>query len=532
MPAIPRSGSALAFARRLLDAMARSASLEGGLAGALAVLCRFTVAPWGALVVPVSGGVWIECTRGEPGKGPLDLPRDTALVRRARRIALPGERSRAGGAAAEPRDDMLAFPLRSGKRPAGYGVLAAVSPDRAGLRMIDVAGSLIGSFCASRAGRPAPAPHAARRSDAEVDFLMRLNAFQQSAAGVGALFGWICDELPSLLPIEAIEMATLAGEPGLWLAGSHAAIAAQGSDPGSRVRAGARAMLARAGCGEAAAHLGCRTFRLPAPPQARGARANFVRWTWESPLRFGERTLGVIAIRLRGVPAMRVRAERVLAAVSGLIGCFVHGLDEREKIRSMAMHDCLTGLFNYRAFVDLFRREFERYLRHGRTLSLVMLDLDNFKEVNDTFGHQAGDRLLQTAADIIRKSLRKTDFAFRYGGDEFAILMAETDARRAAVLADRLRQAFAREIRALHPAVGPLTASIGIADCSVLASHTAEELLARSDTALYEAKNAGRNRIRIASGAALSLPRAGSATPFRETARGTDAYSPANATAV
>ena len=105
-------------------------------------------------------------------------------------------------------------------------------------------------------------------------------------------------------------------------------------------------------------------------------------------------------------------------------------------------------VFNYRSFQEIFDREFERFRRHGRNMSLMMLDVDNFKRINDTFGHQAGDHALREVSRILMANLRKTDYAFRYGGDEFVVLMAETDAECAAVFAPRIRASVKRDVRA------------------------------------------------------------------------------------
>ena len=126
----------------------------------------------------------------------------------------------------------------------------------------------------------------------------------------------------------------------------------------------------------------------------------------------------------------------------------------------------------------------------------MVLDLDNFKRINDTFGHQAGDHALREVARILKANLRKTDYAFRYGGDEFVVLMTETEAECAAVFAQRIRAKVKREVRV--PSEFSFSTSIGIADCSRLAPGDRGELLLLADAALYQAKDSGRDRIQVA----------------------------------
>lgn len=496
----------LVLIRLLHESTGRSKSIEGGLSKALAVLCRLTDSRWGAVVVSVPGGRWIECAWGESEADRFLLPRNADLVSVAGPITLKEEhgKTKGGNGRCGGSGEALAFPIRIKKRPIGYGVLSG-SPHAGSegtiMRTLEAAGAIIGSFCDARsAGRSRRRPGCGPRREEEIDFLLRLNEFQQSEPDIDGLFRWLCREIAAFVPLTGIEMITLPGGLALRTAGLCHARDVQGNETAAWARSRCEAFLSLQGIGILHDEIRTKEFRLPALEAAvsRRPRGDASRWTWESPLRFGERTLGAIAVRLRTAPAARRRTEKVLAAVSGQIGNFLHGVDDRECIRAMALNDCLTGLFNYRAFQDLFEREFERVLRHGRNLALVMVDLDNFKQINDTFGHQTGDRVLRNAADIIRVNLRKTDYAFRYGGDEFVILMAETDAQRAGILADRIRLAFGREIRGVPPAEFSFSASIGIADCTVLTSNEREELLTRADGALYHAKNAGRNRIRIA----------------------------------
>jgi diguanylate cyclase (GGDEF)-like protein len=159
----------------------------------------------------------------------------------------------------------------------------------------------------------------------------------------------------------------------------------------------------------------------------------------------------------------------------------------------LAIHDELTGLYNYRHFHDELRAEVQRALRYQRPLSLVVFDTDEFKSINDTLGHSAGDRVLAGIAGILRDNLRSTDSGYRYGGDEFAVLLPETACDEALNVAERIRKGI--EQAAPHPE-RRVTISGGVAE--LRADETADAILQRADAALYESKRAGRNRVAAA----------------------------------
>lgn len=166
-----------------------------------------------------------------------------------------------------------------------------------------------------------------------------------------------------------------------------------------------------------------------------------------------------------------------------------------EQLRELSMTDPLTGLFNRRYFMRSLATEFERTDRYSSQLSFIMLDIDHFKHINDTFGHQAGDDVLRTMGELLRRELRNTDLPCRYGGEEFCALLPETPVEGARELAQRLR--WTVEATAF-PAQGHevrLTASIGVSTCPSAGVASGEDLIRLADEALYEAKGAGRNRV-------------------------------------
>jgi diguanylate cyclase (GGDEF)-like protein len=172
------------------------------------------------------------------------------------------------------------------------------------------------------------------------------------------------------------------------------------------------------------------------------------------------------------------------------------------ELRALARNDHLTGLLTRREMDRLLGEEIVRSQRYGHPVSLVLVDLDYFKQVNDTYGHAAGDAALRWVAAMVIQCARDTDRAARYGGDELAILLPETDDLGAAVLAERLRgrvagSRFPLPDGALSGGDGflSLTLSIGVSSLSGAADGTAGDLVARADAALYQAKRGGRNQV-------------------------------------
>ena len=164
--------------------------------------------------------------------------------------------------------------------------------------------------------------------------------------------------------------------------------------------------------------------------------------------------------------------------------------------------DPMTELYNRRAFEEVTGRVLAETERHGTPLAAVMLDMDRFKQLNDTLGHAVGDEAIKLAGKSIRRNLRQMDVAARYGGDEFVIFFPQTTAQTAATIMRRLRDEFWQESSDLlnHG----MTMSIGIADLAGSGARTAEALMEAADRALYEAKHAGRDCIQ---GPGINLPR-------------------------
>jgi diguanylate cyclase (GGDEF)-like protein len=172
-------------------------------------------------------------------------------------------------------------------------------------------------------------------------------------------------------------------------------------------------------------------------------------------------------------------------------------------VQRQAVTDDLTGLFNHRRFQEVVTAEVERARRFEQPLGLFMLDIDDFKDINDTYGHQQGDLVLQEVGRVLKDSSREIDEPARYGGEELAVALPQTDLDGAHLLAERVRTAIAAlEIPRLGgEGVIKVTASFGVAAVPETASGK-EELIASADAALYRAKRAGKNRTERAGPAA------------------------------
>jgi two-component system, cell cycle response regulator len=183
-------------------------------------------------------------------------------------------------------------------------------------------------------------------------------------------------------------------------------------------------------------------------------------------------------------------------------------------VEALASTDALTGLFNRRRFADVLRREFAVTRRYKNTLSCLLLDLDHFKQINDRFGHDAGDQVLKEVARRITGSLREVDLAARYGGEEFVVLLPHTSKGDARIVAERLLKNVRKQDFTFGGEIVTVTASIGCAGNSDVESANPEDLVKAADIALYGAKKNGRNCIVMYSnageertvGSAQSLP--------------------------
>lgn len=173
---------------------------------------------------------------------------------------------------------------------------------------------------------------------------------------------------------------------------------------------------------------------------------------------------------------------------------------QRDMMEEMATRDPLTDLANRRSFRSSLKDEFNRFLRFGDPVSLLLADLDHFKKINDTYGHPRGDTVLKETARIILDAMRAVDLVARFGGEEFAVIMPSTDLDGACIAAERVRAAIEAHHFEGLPEAGVITVSVGVARLSEDVEDM-DALIKMADDALYRAKESGRNRVEGAEGA-------------------------------
>ncbi len=171
-----------------------------------------------------------------------------------------------------------------------------------------------------------------------------------------------------------------------------------------------------------------------------------------------------------------------------------------DMLRTLSITDPLTHLHNRRHLMEMVEKEFQRASRKGAHLSLIILDIDYFKKVNDTYGHQEGDRVLTIIADIVRRRLRSYDLAARYGGEEFVLLLPETPVNEALPIAERLRLEVQEHIFDGSLQGQVITISLGVATYPSPRIESIDSLFRQADEALYRAKQNGRNRVELMAG--------------------------------
>jgi diguanylate cyclase (GGDEF)-like protein len=215
------------------------------------------------------------------------------------------------------------------------------------------------------------------------------------------------------------------------------------------------------------------------------------------PLRARSRTLGALLVTGRRGSFDAV-SHRVLGILANQAAATLSLIRDKEHQKELAVRDGLTGLYNRRAFGDLLVQSLAREDRQGGRLALLLLDLDHFKKLNDTYGHPAGDAALRGTARILERHLRRGDQAARYGGEEFVVILPGADESGALQLAERVRSAIEKNAVLFEGARLAVTASFGAAVWP-RDGKEAEVLLSSADRALYAAKAAGRNRVVAAS---------------------------------
>jgi diguanylate cyclase (GGDEF)-like protein len=240
-----------------------------------------------------------------------------------------------------------------------------------------------------------------------------------------------------------------------------------------------------------------------------------------APILFENRLHGVLTIESTVVNAFDDDDVRLVSTLCAQLAVAIQQAQMFAKVEQLAVTDGLTGLFNFRYFLQRLEAEIARAARHDHPLSLVMLDLDNFKAINDKYGHLQGDEVLREVARVVRAGIRRSDeptsakskevdFASRYGGEEFIVIMPETNAAGAAVVAERLRAAIEANVARAAWVVGDqgysesITGSFGVAAFDM--GDDAKHLMKRADDAVFAAKAAGKNRVVVANPTPRPVP--------------------------
>jgi diguanylate cyclase (GGDEF)-like protein len=209
----------------------------------------------------------------------------------------------------------------------------------------------------------------------------------------------------------------------------------------------------------------------------------------------GDRVLAIVSVARSDRPFAPQERE-LFRYLTSQAAVSVENVDLHETVQRQAVTDELTGLFNHRRFQEVMAAEVERARRYDAEMGLIMLDIDNFKRVNDTYGHMQGDMVLREVARVLRQSAREIDEPARYGGEEMAVALPQTDLDGAYRFAERVRQRIeALELPLLDgDGILRVTASFGAASLSSAPQSDKEGLVAAADAALYRAKRSGKNR--------------------------------------
>jgi diguanylate cyclase (GGDEF)-like protein len=213
------------------------------------------------------------------------------------------------------------------------------------------------------------------------------------------------------------------------------------------------------------------------------------------PMRLGGKTMGMLSAQSYKSHHYREEDQKILDMLAAYAAIAIDNARLFEKVQQLAITDSLTGVYNRRHFFEIANQEILRARRYNHPISIIMLDLDHYKEINDTFGHDIGDEALSLIAKSCNDNIRKTDVLARYGGDEFIILLPETDITKSQEIAERLRSFLESNPIVIRDFSLNTTISVGISGAGEPIPEL-NSLLKCADIALYKAKETGRNCIK------------------------------------
>jgi len=214
------------------------------------------------------------------------------------------------------------------------------------------------------------------------------------------------------------------------------------------------------------------------------------------PLICQDRVVGVLNLADKtGSNQFNSEDIELIELFSQLVGASIGNIKLFEKIQRQAITDGLTGLVNHKTFYEILEKELNRSRRYGGQISLIMVDIDNLKRINDTHGHRAGDKVIKEISRRTKNCIRQIDTAARYGGDEFAVILPNTSLKDATIAAERMVEAVSQTPATWGKEQIQLSISVGVGQYDV--DTNPEDITSRSDQALYSAKQAGKNTVRI-----------------------------------
>jgi len=386
--------------------------------------------------------------------------------------------------------------LNNGKLVAVLAVSERADGKPYGVEDIDLLESVAAQVAASMENRYSD--EQLREQDAQTSLVNRLTTIITSSMSIEMIFEAFTQELKKVVDID---WATIA-----LIDGNELDILALSTTIGSAWQPGERIPLEGT-----ATQLACRQRQAVYEPDL---KRHHRFWTWESHLKQGvssvvylplsvtDRIIGTLVLASRKPKAYSRSQIRLLEKVALQIAAPIENAQLYARAEQKSRIDELTGLYNRRHFEERLKEEIARHSRYSDSFSIFMVDLDNFKTYNDVYGHPAGDSLLGQIGTIIKRCVRDADQAFRYGGDEFVVILPQTAKDDAYVVAERVRQQIADEMEKKSVTV---TCSIGLASYPT-DGVIAGELVAAADSALYYAKWTGGNRTYFSSKAASEPP--------------------------